>query len=494
MNLSLEQQISFDLFKNGKNVFMTGPGGCGKSKLIKIMYGYALELHKNIQVCALTGCAALLLNCKAKTIHSWAGIGLGNMSKENLYRKICKTPFFMDAWRKIEILIVDEVSMLSLKIFDILNYLGKKTRKSDLPFGGIQLIFSGDFHQLPPIGDDTESKQFCFESEEWETVFPLCQQIPFEKIFRQTDEIFTNILHEIRNCKMSKKTIEYLKTFVKSPSENALIEPTKLYPTKKNVEQINIMKLSMINEPLKTYEIEYYFNLPMDKEQQIERLKYSDIQIDNELDMLSNNGLFEKQCNIKIGSQVMCVVNYLKEKEGFEICNGSQGIVKSYCDITGYPIVEFYNGLIKVMSRFVWQSEKIPGIGIGQVPLILSWALTIHKCQGSTLDTAEIDIGSGIFACGQTYVALSRVKSLEGLYLTSFDSSKVRIHKKVKEYYKKITEYYHQNKPDINIPLVIAEQIPIAELYDENNENNEEEIRHIDCSFLEYQYVDGNFH
>jgi hypothetical protein len=116
------------------------------------------------------------------------------------------------------------------------------------------------------------------------------------------------------------------------------------------------------------------------------------------------------------------------------------------------------------MTRHTWTSDKIPGIGVSQVPIILAWALTIHKSQGATMDAAEIDAGSSIFECGQTYVALSRVKSLDGLYLTSFDAKRIRINKKVKDYYESLT-LYHQSKEtneEVYVPLVIAEAIPIA--------------------------------
>ena len=169
------------------------------------------------------------------------------------------------------------------------------------------------------------------------------------------------------------------------------------------------------------------------------------------------------------------------------ICNGAQGIVK---DISpqGFPIVLYKNGYQMIMYPHTWLSELIPGIGVSQVPLILAWALTIHKAQGSTLDIAEVDAGSGIFECGQTYVALSRVKSLEGLYLSSFDAKRVRINKKVQDFYEileqedakrrsadetakkeidKLPEAYAETK---NIPLVEA-IIPVATLIVDASEN-----------------------
>jgi ATP-dependent DNA helicase PIF1 len=129
----------------------------------------------------------------------------------------------------------------------------------------------------------------------------------------------------------------------------------------------------------------------------------------------------------------MCIVNIQNEQKELELCNGSQGIVLSFAG--GYPVVLFQNGITRTMIPHSWESEKIQGVSVKQIPLIHSWAISIHKSQGATLDTAEIDIGSGIFECGQSYVALSRVKSLEGLFLSSYDLSKIKINPKVKEFY-----------------------------------------------------------
>jgi ATP-dependent DNA helicase PIF1 len=135
--------------------------------------------------------------------------------------------------------------------------------------------------------------------------------------------------------------------------------------------------------------------------------------------------------------------------------------VTAFCEVTGSPRVKFNNGIDRIMLRNVWASDKIPGIGVSQVPLILAWALTIHKSQGATMDSAEIDVGSGIFECGQTYVALSRVKSLDGLYLTSFDAQRIRINKKVKDFYESLT-LYHQSKEsseEVFVAVVIPDPI-----------------------------------
>ena len=488
MELSKEQQLAFDKYIQGHNIFITGPGGSGKSALIRKIYADANARLKDIRVTALTGCAAVLLNCKAQTLHSWAHIGLGNGTLEQLVTKIKKNKFSRNTWREIEILVVDEISMLSLKLFNILNEIGKAVRNNSKPFGGIQLIFSGDFYQLPPVGDynEPDTQRFCFESDDWNSIFHRDCQIQLIKIFRQTDEIYSNILNQIREGKIKRKSNDLLIQYIgRQYAPNLVAEPTKLFPTRNKVEQINNQKMSSLQNEEKEYSVKYIKDLEISKAEREIRLQYSEKDIQTELDFLSGNLICDKIIKVKIGAQVMCVIN-IKSAEGDTlICNGSQGIIVAYCSITGCPRVKYNNGLEMVMTRNVWASDKIPGIGVSQVPLILAWALTIHKCQGATLDTAEIDVGSGIFECGQTYVALSRVKSLDGLYLTSFDASRIRINKKVKVYYEELTTYQQTRvtNEEIYEPILIAETIQQNQLT--SNEN-------IENSFSNYEYSEDN--
>jgi ATP-dependent DNA helicase PIF1 len=477
MELSQEQQIAFDKYVEGHNIFITGPGGSGKSALIKLINQHAYSKFKDIQVTALTGCAAVLLNCKAKTLHSWAGIGLGNGTIEQLVNKIKKNKYAKALWKGTDILVVDEVSMFSLKLFNTLNEIGKAVRGNFNPFGGIQLIFSGDFFQLPPVGnqDEPDTQRFCFESDDWNSVFHRDCQIQLVKIFRQTDEIYSTILNQIREGKIKRKSNELLLEYVGRPfAENLVAEPTKLYPTKNKVEQINVMRMSALQGEAKEFKIKYLKDLEMTKTDRARRIEFTEKDIQVELDFLAGNLMCEKEMKLKIGSQVMCIVNIKSEQGDVLVCNGSQGIIKEYCEITGCPRVKYNNGIEMVMVRHVWASDKIPGIGVSQVPLILAWALTIHKSQGATMDAAEIDVGSGIFECGQTYVALSRVKSLDGLYLTSFDAKRIRINKKVKEFYESLTLYHETRRTneEVFVPLVVAE--PVSTLYHETRRTNEE--------------------
>ena len=467
MELSKEQQLAFDKYVQGQNIFITGPGGSGKSALIRKIKEHCI---KEIQVCALTGCAAVLLNCKAKTLHSWSGIGLGNGTIEQNIKKILGSKYKKQIWKDTDVLIVDEVSMLSLKLFNMLNEIGKAVRKNPRPFGGIQLIFSGDFYQLPPIknNDEPDTQRFCFESDNWNSIFTPNCQIQLIKIFRQTDETYSSILNQIRVGKIKKKTNDILLQYVgREADENLVVEPTKLFPTKNKVEYINNSKMVSLDSEEKEYTVKQILDLEMTSEEKRIRVQYSREDIQTELDYLTGNLMCDKNIKLKIGAQVMCIINIPLTTNDEMICNGSQGIVTKFCLTTSLPIVKYNNGVEMIMGRHIWPSENIPGVGVSQVPLILAWALTIHKSQGATLDTAEIDVGSGIFECGQTYVALSRVKSLDGLYLTSFDVRRIKINTKVKEYYDSLSLLQNEDQvqnedQEIKEAIAIPVAIPIA--------------------------------
>ena len=440
MEYSEEQQIAFQKYLEGKNIFITGPGGAGKSQLIKDIYKDALQKEKRIQVCALTGCAAVLLGCKAKTIHSWAGIGLASGSNDSIVAKIVKSVFKKKVWKETDILILDEVSMMSKKLFDLIDSIAKKVRNNPKPFGGIQVIFSGDFYQLPPVGDkeQLETMQFCFESSLWFETFTIENHVQLRTIFRQKDLMYSTILNQIREGKIKKSSILRLNEYInREKPVDAVI--TKLFPTRNKVERINQSEMVKLTAEEKEYVLKPVFELAMTEKEKCRRLEFSKEQIATELQFIQGNLLCENKIRLKVGSHVMCIVN-IELASGQMICNGSQGVIVKIND-QNIPVVKYNNGIEMAMNHHVWPSENIPGIGVSQIPLILAWALTIHKCQGATLDCAEIDVGEGIFECGQTYVALSRVKSLEGLFLTSFDPSKIRIHKKVRDFYDFIDSY-----------------------------------------------------
>jgi ATP-dependent DNA helicase PIF1 len=439
--LSDEQHVAFLKYLKGHNLFITGPGGVGKSVLIQKINESATNWRKSIQICALTGCAAVLLKCHAKTIHSWAGIGLGQGPLETIISKIRHNRSKLRNWRQVDILVIDEVSMMSSKLFHLLNEIGKRLRCSSSPFGGIQVIFCGDFYQLPPVGDpaERESCQFCFEHPQWETVFPKDNCVQLKKIFRQTDEVYARILNEIRVGRIRKSSFKILSQYVgrEIPGDLA-IRPTKIFPLRHKVEHTNSMEMDKIKEDEHVYKIKTVTDIPVPKTMDAIPIgKLSSEEVQYEIEYLSRNLLCDSELKLKLHAQVMCVINI----EAENLCNGSQGIVTGFANHTNLPIVRFHNGVERIMAPHVWQSENIPSIGVTQIPLILSWAITIHKSQGASIDAAEIDIGSSIFECGQTYVALSRVKSMNGLYLTSFDISRIQIFNVVKHFYEGLEKH-----------------------------------------------------
>ena len=411
---SPSQQLAWDKYIKGENVFITGPGGNGKSYFIQKIYEHSQRNNIDISVTAMTGCAALLLDCKAKTIHSWGSIGLGNEEPEKIVERIRKYRK-TQIWLKTNILVIDEVSMLSDELFELLNKVAQLIRRNDAPFGNIQLVFSGDFHQLPPI-----QKKFCFESSLWNTTFP--NQIVFKQNFRQKDDTtYQTILSEIREGCISDKSKEELRKCIQKENHSNL-SPTLLYPVKYLSDKVNEEENSKLTGESHIYKMEF-------------NKKPHHKKIEEELNKQKKHILSEENVTLKIGSQVMCTINFDQENC---IINGSQGKVIGF-NHKKEPIVKFeHNQIIIPISKHTWYNEQFDDYGLCQIPLILSWAITIHKSQGITLEQAKINIGSNIFEYGQSYVALSRVTSLNGLYLNNIDFSKIRCNPKVIKYYNSI--------------------------------------------------------
>ena len=485
IELSHEQKYAFDKFRSGNNLFITGPGGTGKTKLIDTFVEYMNFRGIKHQVCAMTGCATVLLNkCKARTLHSWSGIKLAKGASDRVVYSVLKNKFAAKEWRSIKVLIVDEVSMMSKKIFDILNQIGKSIKKNQTPFGGIQVIFTGDFYQLPPVGNmnEHETMQFCFESEDWYHVFPLQNHIELKTMFRQKDTDYIKVLSQIRTGEIDEHSIQLLRQYVKRDfNSDSGLRPTKLFAVRSKTDFVNQSMYSKLEEP------EYSFNMEIKtdcttfidngKAIPIEDLeicsKLTSEEIKFEIDQLMNTRNVTSSLSLKKGTIVMCNVNIDMENS---ICNGSQGVIVDFEFGNKIPVVLFSNGIRKRIEVEYFQSADYPSICIGQIPLSLAWALTIHKIQGASLSIADMDLGNSIFEYGQTYVALSRVKSLEGLYLSAFNPNRIRANPIVKMFY--------SNIPDISE----RSGCESVEKMEDKNKNSE-----ISCAELSIEdYVDPN--
>lgn len=470
--LTHEQKSVFDALLLGKNIFLTGGGGTGKSHLISIInqelpdlkFNY-LGLPYRIQTTALTGCAAILLGQNAKTLHSWAGIGLGRGTAEELAEQIKKKKSKVKkSWNQTDLLIIDEISMMPSELLEKLNRIGQIIRKSSKPFGGIQLLLVGDFYQLPPVIRDSSgsgvlpTEVFAFQSSQWSSIVDMT--IELKTIHRQQDDVFRKILTEARSGSLSKESIDILKSRLGLEWRHLKIRPTLLFPRKAEVDKINEANLSSLTGERYTYKAGFQTGILKSKGSSIplgavtietednyiycEGLvgfnKDAEADFNREIELMDRDSSYLKDCEIALDAQVMLIVNL---DMTFGLVNGSRGVVVGFT--TGknkFPVVEFLNGEKRVMNPHRWlveeYSTKEKKIYRTQVPLRLAYALTIHKSQGASLDSALIDIGSNTFEYGQAYVALSRVRSLDALYIHAFESRAVKAHPKVRDFYTSI--------------------------------------------------------
>lgn len=449
-----QQQLSvIDHLLEGENLFLTGGGGVGKSYLLSVIYTEYPGLKKTmfaaknpgsvaklprIQMCAMTGCAALLLGHKAKTLHSWAGIGLGKGSVSELYVKIRRNQKSMRNWLCTDLLIIDEVSMMTAELLDKLNEIGKKVRSNRKPFGGIQVLLVGDFYQLPPVNKSDEETKFAFESEAWKEL--ITSSIELTEIQRQKDIIFQGVLKEARIGALSKESSELLSKYQGRDWKENKIRPTLLFPRRAEVDMINDSNLRALTGRRYTYKARLVYDGKIP-----DGFNESDESFQKALQMFDSDAAYSKELELILNAQVMLIANTDPESG---LVNGSRGVITGFCPSTELPIVEFLNGVKKTIGTHTWPIEDFEFVSRAQVPLKLAYAVTIHKSQGATLDSALVDIGSGVFEYGQAYVALSRVRNLEALYVYDFDPTAFRAHPKVKAFYKdlKIKEIKPEDK------------------------------------------------
>ena len=395
---------------DGKNAFITGFAGSGKSFLIEYINNVFNENGKKVQLTAMTGCASLLIN--GKTLHSALGIGLAKGTPRELVNRI-RRKCMLSFLSSLDVLIIDEVSMLSDTLFDKIAEIFKIIHNVNKPFGKLQVILVGDMSQLKPIDGD-----YCFYSKLWDaSKFEV--SVLTENMRVNNDERFDDLLKSFRwGVVRDLELIEKMK----QNKFNSLIKPTKLFSKNKDADTVNEYEISLLlkeNRQSFVYKVIYSDN-PL---KIIESTKYS---MDNKI----------QELNLCVGAQVMVTRNI---EPG--IVNGTRGIVTDVSKT--FVTIQLVNGCFYNVNYFHVKpdpfetNETILKIDFKYLPLTLSWAMSIHKSQGATIDLLEVDLGDSIFACGQAYVALSRAKNSDSVKITKFNPNSVKVSKSVMEFYDK---------------------------------------------------------
>lgn len=402
----MTQAQALSILKLGHTTFLTGAAGAGKSYVLREYIEYLRAHRIAYAVTASTGIASTHIN--GQTIHSWSGLGIRDSLdpyEASLLRE--KQPVYKK-WTSTSVLIIDEISMMSSTFIDMLDTMAKVLRQSSDPFGGMQVIFCGDFFQLPPIvrsfnPQGENNSVFAYSAKSWREAKPVICYLTEQH--RQDDDVLTTILQEIRNGDITEYTWDALESAQKEPK---VPHTTKLYTHNIDVDQINMREFEKIKSETKIFTM---------------TTKGSKKNVEN----LQNNCLVHPVLYLKIGAKVMCIKNDQEKK----YVNGSLGEVISF-DNNGEPIVLLSTGKKVKVTADSWRIEDDGKVKaeISQIPLRLAWAITIHKSQGMTLDGAEIDL-SRTFTPGMGYVALSRLKSIEGLHLKGIGASALQISEEV---------------------------------------------------------------
>lgn len=411
--LTEEQCKVLDAVLCGKNIFFTGSAGTGKSFLLKKIIA-ALPPDVTMAT-ASTGVAACHIG--GITLHQFAGIGLGTGTLDRCFQLASRSSV-ASVWRKTKHLIIDEISMVDAEFFDKIEAVARHIRRSERPFGGIQLILCGDFFQLPPVSKKDGKIKFCFQSEAWEK----CVHFNFElrMVHRQNDPAFIEILNSIRIGRVTESIITTLKATSEQKIESNGILATRLCSHINEADEINNFQLNELKGDIKTY-------IAQDSDQMMSKTLDQQLPVPGKL-------------ILKVGAQVMLLKN-INISSG--LVNGARGVVTKFVD--DLPVIQLRSGNVYHVKMEKWAIKTVTGATIfrKQIPLKLAWAFSIHKSQGLTLDCVEMCL-TRVFDAGQSYVALSRAQSLQTLRVLDFNSQQVWANTSVLEFYKKFRRNLHE--------------------------------------------------
>ncbi len=393
----MKQDKALAILKSGKNVFLTGSAGAGKTYVLNKYIDYLKKAEVAVAVTASTGIAATHMN--GMTIHAWSGIGVKDSISPKDIAAMREKKYLSDKLCESQVLIIDEISMLHRQQLDMVNLVLKSFKGNNLPFGGIQVVFSGDFFQLPPVGKPGEEPKdkFAFMSEAWQQAEPVVCYLSEQH--RQSDNSLNHILNSMRNGFVEGHLLKSLEeTMMRKPAESELL--TRLFTHNLDVDRLNTDYLSKLESEPKLFRAEIKGN---------ETLR----------SILAKSVLTDEELELRKGARVMFIKNNYEKS----YMNGSTGEITGF-DESGFPLVKLKNGNEVIAEPEDWSIQDDHGKTLAsfkQVPLRLAWAITIHKSQGMTLDEAIIDLGK-TFEKGQGYVALSRLRNMESLYLEGFNS------------------------------------------------------------------------
>ncbi len=400
----MTQDDALTILKMGHNVYLTGAAGTGKTYVLNKYIQYLKEKSINTGITASTGIAATHIN--GMTIHSWSGLGIRDSLSGSDISSLMDKLHLLTRFLYTKVLIIDEVSMLHGYRLDMVDRLLRAFKYTDRPFGGLQVILCGDFFQLPPVTRGNENGSFAYQAEVWEQMnLKVCY---LTHQYRQSEDGILSVLNDIRKGDTGEHTLELLRKRYQKEIEGITV-PTKLYTHNADVDTINYAQLAQIDSPAHSYDVR-----TTGKRELCEVLKKS--------------CLAPEHLTLKKGATVMFVKN--NYDEGY--VNGTVGEIVDFEKGTDYPIVKLKDGREVIASPEAWviEDEGVKKAEINQIPLRLAWAITIHKSQGMSLDAAEIDLSKS-FIPGMGYVALSRVRTLDGMKLVGFNKMALEVNQAV---------------------------------------------------------------
>lgn len=420
----MTQKDALNILKTGKNVFLTGPAGSGKTYVLNEYIKYLKEHDVPIGITASTGIAATHMG--GVTIHSWSGIGIKDRLSLQDIEEIAEKSYIKSKVQAAKVLVIDEISMLHHFRLDLINRVLKHVRRSNEPFGGLQLVLCGDFFQLPPVSRIGEpDASFVYNSQSWkEGQFVVCY---LHENYRQGDDPILNILNEIRTGEVSDESREQLRSRyisnIERIDQNGNYESTRLYTHNIDVDKVNEVELNKVDSNEFVYEMYTKGKKPL-------------------VEILKKSCLAPEFLRLRKGAKVMCVKNNFEK--GY--VNGTLGVVVS-CAPDSDPVIrtastpDFPEGRLLTIEKASWIIED-GGKHLAeliQYPLRLAWAITVHKSQGMSLDSISIDL-SKVFEAGMGYVALSRVRTLAGLSILGFNENAFAVNGQVLEYDRHLKE------------------------------------------------------